>query len=136
MYSIIHSLEDRHIPQLVKLFAQCPWAKDRTQEEAAAIVRGSTHVFGLVDDENDLVGFARVLSDGVCRAFLYDVVVDESLRGRGLGVRLMEAVLSHPQLSRIGRIGLDCGGEMVPWYSHFGFAELSGDFHTMRRVNT
>lgn len=136
MYTVITSLELNHIPQLMRLYAQCEWAKDRTQEEAAAIVRGSTHVFGLVDDANDLVGFARVLSDGVCRAFIYDVVVDAPLRGRGLGVQLMEVVLSHPQLSNVGRIGLDCVGHMVPWYTRFGFAELSGDFHTMRKINT
>ncbi len=136
MYTVITSLEEKHIPQLVHLYAQCFWAGDRTQEEAAAIVRGSTHVFGLVDDGDDLVGFARVLSDGVFRAYLYDVVVDETLRGEGLGVLLMNAVLSHPQLAGIERIGLDCKEEMIPWYSRFGFSVPPEGYCTMRRTNT
>ncbi len=35
--------------------------------------------------ENELIGFARVVSDGVFRAYLEDVVVHESVRNKGIG---------------------------------------------------
>ena len=36
-------------------------------------------------EENELVGFARVVSDGVFRAYIEDVVVHESVRNKGIG---------------------------------------------------
>ena len=36
-------------------------------------------------EENELVGFARVVSDGVFRAYIEDVVVHENVRNKGIG---------------------------------------------------
>ena len=35
-------------------------------------------------EENELVGFARVVSDGIFRAYIEDVVVHESVRNKGI----------------------------------------------------
>ena len=35
-------------------------------------------------EENELVGFARVVSDGVFRAYIEDVVVHENVRNKGI----------------------------------------------------
>ena len=44
------------------------------------------------------LGFARVVTDGVLFSAILDVVIDERIRGRGLGERLMGAVLGHPKV--------------------------------------
>jgi GNAT superfamily N-acetyltransferase len=49
------------------------------------------------------VGFARVISDFSTIAYLGDVFVLESHRGRGLGKWMMECIMQHPALQRLRR---------------------------------
>lgn len=50
--------------------------------------------FGLYDPEGKQAGFARVISDRAVFAYLGDVFVLPAYRGRGLGVWLVQWVLS------------------------------------------
>jgi uncharacterized protein YceH (UPF0502 family)/N-acetylglutamate synthase-like GNAT family acetyltransferase len=68
------------------------WASGCSRERVEASIAGSTRVIGLYRDGRQL-GFARVISDGVTRAYLADVFVLAEARGRGLGTELVrEAV--------------------------------------------
>jgi GNAT superfamily N-acetyltransferase len=49
------------------------------------------------------VGFARVISDFATIAYLGDVFVLESHRGRGLGKWMMECIMQHPSLQGLRR---------------------------------
>jgi len=67
------------------------------------------------------VGFARVVSDFATVAYLGDVFVLESHRGRGLSKWLMECIMQHPALQNLRRwilLTRDAHG----LYSQFGFA--------------
>ena len=69
------------------------------------------------------VGFARVITDRVTFAYLADVFVLESYRGRGLSKRLMQVIISHPELQGLRRWHLvtrDAHG----LYRRFGFCDL------------
>jgi N-acetylglutamate synthase-like GNAT family acetyltransferase len=69
------------------------------------------------------VGFARVVTDCATFAWLADVFIDESQRGRGLGKKFVPAILAHPQLQGLRRFmlgTLDAHG----LYAQFGFAPL------------
>jgi GNAT superfamily N-acetyltransferase len=61
--------------------------------------------FGLFDDGAQ-VGFARVVTDRATYAYLCDVYVLESHRGRGLGKWLIETVMAHPDLQNLRRFQL------------------------------
>ncbi len=52
------------------------------------------------------VGFARVISDFATYAYIADVFVLESHRGRGLGKALMESIVQHPALQGLRRWNL------------------------------
>ncbi len=71
-----------------------------------------------------LVGFTRVITDYVYRAVLWDVMVEESYRGQGLGKALVEAVINHPSLQEVEAISLVCLPEMVPFYENLGLSRL------------
>jgi GNAT superfamily N-acetyltransferase len=49
------------------------------------------------------IGFARVVSDRTTFAWIGDVFVLESWRGRGLGVWLMQTITAHPELQSLRR---------------------------------
>lgn len=96
------------------------WAEDRTRERVGQAIEHSLP-FGLYHGA-DQVGFARVLTDYVVLAFLADVFVVETHRGRGLGVWLVEVVTSLPELRPIRRwlLGTRDAHDL---YRKFGFGE-------------
>ena len=49
------------------------------------------------------VGFARVVTDRATFAYVADVFVDESVRGRGLATWLMQVIVAHPELQGLRR---------------------------------
>ncbi len=97
------------------------WATGRPRE---VIERSIAHSlpFGLYDGAAQ-VGFARVVTDRATFAYLADVFVLSSHRGRGLSKRLVAAILAHPELQGLRRwllVTRDAHG----LYARFGFTPL------------
>jgi predicted GNAT family N-acyltransferase len=97
------------------------------------MLRGNTLNLALVDEEGMLAGYARVLSDGAFTAFLMDAIVAPVWRGAGLGRRMMDAALGHPEMSGVRQFQLYCTEELVPFYEQWGFTSDLGDLCFMRR---
>jgi GNAT superfamily N-acetyltransferase len=101
----------------------CYWAKGITRDVVARSIEHSL-CFGVYDGSGAQVGFARVVSDFATVAYLGDVFVLESHRGRGLSKLLMECIMRHPALQNLRRwilLTRDAHG----LYARFGFASLS-----------
>ncbi|MEU8685885.1 GNAT family N-acetyltransferase [Streptomyces sp. NPDC048611] len=67
------------------------WALGRSRETVERSISGSLN-FGLYDDSGAQVAYARVVTDRATFAWLCDVYVAPTHRGRGLGTWLAEAV--------------------------------------------
>jgi len=98
------------------------WAKGIPREIVERGIENSL-CFGLYDGERQ-VGFARIISDLSTFAYLADVFVLESERGRGLGVWLIETIKDHPQLQGLRRWML-ATADAHGLYRKFGFTALS-----------
>jgi GNAT superfamily N-acetyltransferase len=95
------------------------WAEGIPKETVATAIANSL-CFGLFDGDEQ-IGFARVVTDRATFAYLCDVYVLETHRGRGLGKWLIETVMAHPDLQGLRRFQLvtrDAHG----LYSRHGFA--------------
>jgi GNAT superfamily N-acetyltransferase len=80
------------------------------------------------------VGFSRVITDYTEFASLWDVFIDESHRGKGVGKALMKYILEYPYLKGIFRWFLmteDAHG----LYQKFGFKSEVYNPYTMMKVN-
>lgn len=78
--------------------------------------------FGLFH-QGTQIGFARVISDFSTIAYLGDIYVLEEFRGRGLSKKLMDAVMSHPNLQGLRRwILLTSTADWL--YEKYGFSKL------------
>ena len=86
--------------QLLRLFHQAPWAKDRTLEDAKDMLR-HTDIAMCAWDGDQLVGFGRVLTDFVYRATIWDVIVDKAYQKQGIGSDIVQRILNHPRLKRV-----------------------------------
>ena len=105
-----------------QFLTNCYWAKGIPRE---VVERSIQHAlcFGIYDGSGAQVGFARVVSDFSTVAYLGDVFVLESHRGRGLGKWMMECILAHPALAGLRRwilVTRDAHG----LYKQFGFTAL------------
>ncbi len=99
----------------------CYWAQGIPREVVARSIEHSL-CFGIYDG-NAQVGFARVVSDFATVAYLGDVFVLESHRGRGLSTWLMECIVQHPALQNLRRwILLTRDAQGI--YSRLGFVPL------------
>ncbi len=81
------------------------------------------------------VGFARVITDKTTFAYLADVYVLESHRGKGLSKWLLEVIQGHEDLQGLRRFMLatrDAHG----LYVQFGFTALANPSRMMEIVNT
>jgi GNAT superfamily N-acetyltransferase len=95
------------------------WSPGVSREVVERSIEHSLN-FGLYRD-GEQVGFARVVTDCATFGWLADVFVLDGHRGQGLGIWLVETVLSHPDLQGLRRIALatrDAHG----LYARFGFA--------------
>ncbi|MEN6369140.1 MAG: GNAT family N-acetyltransferase [Thermotogota bacterium] len=72
------------------------WARGRSLEQVRTSIENSL-CFGAYEGRRE-VGFARVVTDYATFAWLCDVFVLEPHRGRGIGKRLVQAVVDHPTL--------------------------------------
>lgn len=95
------------------------WAEGIAKRTVAKAIEHSL-CFGLFDDAAQ-VGLARVVTDRATYAYLCDVYVLETHRGRGLGKWLIETVMAHPDLQGLRRFQL-VTRDAHALYSRHGFA--------------
>lgn len=77
------------------------WAREQTREKTERSIAGSL-VFSILHHGRQ-VGFARVVTDYTRFVWLCDVIIEESLRGKGLGSWLATCVRQHPELNTVHR---------------------------------
>ena len=135
-FVLTNELSEQQYEQLLDLFSKEWWTKGRTRQDVNAVLSGCSFYIGIADRVTDqLVGFARVLTDYYKYAYIYDVIVDEGHRGRGVGRLILENIIKHPRLCDIKNLELTCADKHIPFYEQFGFSRDYGDSYPMRRSN-
>jgi GNAT superfamily N-acetyltransferase len=99
------------------LYRTAGWWPERTAEQVRAVLVASPAV-GAWHGE-DLIGFARAVTDGVLRAYVEDVVVSPDWRGTGVGRALLAGLME--QLEPIPVVTLFCSADLVRYYEASSF---------------
>ncbi|MFF3494105.1 GNAT family N-acetyltransferase [Streptomyces sp. NPDC002795] len=80
------------------------WAMGRPRAQQDKALAGSLN-FGVYDAASgEQVAYARVVTDAATFAWLCDVYVDRSVRGKGIGKAMVTAVRDHLQSLGIRRV--------------------------------
>lgn len=111
----------------------CYWAEGIPRDMVQRSVDNAL-CFGVFAEEKQ-VGFARVITDRATYAYIGDVFILESHRGRGLSKLLMKAIMEHPELQGFRRWSLvtdDAHG----LYKQFGFRPVKNPEKYMEIVNS
>src|SRR5579871_987224 len=131
----VSRLAREHLEHLCRIFQSESCSRGRRLEDVRRMVEHSDLIFGYCDPETGrLVAFARVLTDFVYKAVVFDVIVDRRYRRTGTGRVLLDAITSHPALLFVEHIELACRDEMAAFYRKWGFSGELRKLRLMRRV--
>ena len=97
------------------------WAKGRSLENVIKSIENSI-CFGLYDSNDNMIGFARVVTDHVVFAYLMDLFIFEEHRGNGLGDKLIEHIIKEPELQV--RLWFLATNSAHGLYKKYGFSGL------------
>ena len=137
VFQVVHRLTDAQLAELLVLYRKEWWSRNRQEAEVRRMLEQTDLIFGLCEGgapgaPGRLVAFARVVTDSVYKATLYDVIVAPDYRGQGLGQLLMNTVLEHPAVAKVEHVELYCLPELVPFYRALGFTDELGGVRLMR----
>jgi len=118
---------------ILSLYKEADWWGDCSDQDISTIermIRGSFIFAGIFLDDN-LVGMARVLSDGVSDAYIQDVFVKEIHRGKGIGKKVVVLLIEEIKKAGIDWIGLIGKPGTGYFYNRCGFSRMK-DFIPMK----
>jgi GNAT superfamily N-acetyltransferase len=120
------------VEMIYRFLTNCYWAEGVTREIVLRSIENAV-CFGVFDGDKQ-VGFARVITDRATYAYIGDVFILESHRGRGLSKLLMTAVMEHPELQGFRRWSL-VTNDAHGLYQQFGFKPPANPQRYMEIIN-
>jgi aralkylamine N-acetyltransferase len=72
-------------------------------------------------EQQEMIAFARVISDGAIYALIVDVMVHPTFQARGLGSRMLEFVLEDLKLVGIRNVNVIFDAKLEKFYESLGF---------------
>lgn len=121
---MIHYQNDLHGVSAADLEGFCVgWRKPLTGERLLQVLRGS-HAVVLARDDDQVVGFANALSDGLLIAYLPLLEVRPGHQRKGIGSELVRRLIEHLG----GHYGIDllCDEGLEGFYRKFGMRAVRG----------
>lgn len=135
LFEVTDRLTDAQVGELCALYQNEWWTQERELSDVRRMLDHTDVVVALRETSTGkLAAFARVLTDGVYKALIFDVIVAACYRGQGLGAILMKAIVEHPRLQGVRHLELYCLPELVPFYQKWGFTAELGQLRFMRRA--
>ncbi len=106
-------------PSVIHAFlTETYWSKGCSMDNVLRRIENSI-CFGIYDNEQQ-IGFARVITDKTTFAYIADVFILEKHRGQGLSKRLMAFIMEQPDLQNLKR-WLLATRDAHGLYAQFGF---------------
>ncbi len=115
-----------YIPEMEKyflLFKSTGWNEEYklTKEELNNTLMKSYYCVSAYDGER-LIGFGRIMSDGILHAMIYEMIVYQDYQGRGIGREILNRLLKKCFENNIRDIQLFCAIGKRHFYEKSGFA--------------
>jgi GNAT superfamily N-acetyltransferase len=96
-------------------------------------LRSSWYVISAYDGER-LIGFGRLVSDGVLHAMIYELIVLPDYQGQGIGGKILEKLVERCRMLGVRDIQLFCARGKRDFYEKRGFVTRPEDAPGMQYV--
>jgi predicted GNAT family N-acyltransferase len=105
-----------------ELFQTTGWNDhlDLSEEQLHQAISNSWYTLSVYEDKQ-LIGFGRIISDGVHQSFLCDLIVSPDYRKQGIGTEIVKRLVNYCKTNELTWIQLSCAQGKQPFYERFGF---------------
>lgn len=121
------------VEKLNKLFQVIGWKRDPAKWQK--IFEKSTYIVTAYS-QNTLVGFGRIMEDGVMCMF-YDICVHPDYQNKGIGTKIMEMLIDKVKDKGYVSIGLfawEGNPENISFYESLGFEKVSTGMELVKHM--
>jgi ribosomal protein S18 acetylase RimI-like enzyme len=110
------------------LFQTTGWNKNYQldADELYIAIKESWYMVSAYDNKR-LVGFGRIICDGIVHAFILDMIVHPTYKRRGIGTKILNHLVGKCQSHNIRDIQLFCAKNKVDFYIKNGFTPRSNN---------
>ncbi len=129
-----HSMPE--MEEYVALYDSTGW-NDTYQLDPERVYDALHHSWFMVAayDGNDLVGFGRIISDGILHALIVEMIVLPDCKGKGIGSYILNELIAVSKNHGIPDIQLFCAKGQTGFYLKHGFAARPDDAPGMQLVD-
>ena len=106
-----------------------------TSVDLARTIKNSWYTLSAYD-EGQLVGFGRIVCDGVMHAMIFDLIVHPRHQRRGIGSEILKRLLLVCRENNITDVQLFAASGMAPFYAQHGFSHRPSDAPGMELSST
>jgi len=108
--------------QFWELFQTTGWNENYrlSADELMQALNASWYVLSAYEAEK-LVGFGRLVSDGLLHAMIYELIVLPGYQGQGIGEKILEKLVKRCKESGVRDIQLFCAAGKREFYEKRGF---------------
>ncbi len=122
--------------QYFSLFETTGWNEkyQLTPDELTQAVSNSQFTVTAYDG-NRLVGFGRLVSDGILHAMIYEMIVRPDYQRKGIGAEILKMLIDKCKEKNIRDIQLFCAKGKRAFYEKYGFEARPDDAPGMQYKN-
>lgn len=120
-FNLRRTIADLNLDQLNSIFVAVGFPRREPDKIRLALEHTDSLLWVHYEKTQKAVAFARATGDGVFNAIIWDVVVDPSFQGIGLGKVLMERLVDELLQRGITNIALYSEPRVVGFYRPLGF---------------
>jgi GNAT superfamily N-acetyltransferase len=108
--------------EIFDLFLTTGWNENYQldRHELFAAIKESWHTISAYENDR-LVGFGRIICDGVVHALILDMIVHPSHKRKGIGTRILKNLVEKCHEHNIRDIQLFCATDKKDFYEKNGF---------------
>lgn len=112
--------------EIVNLYKAGGWWKENYDSSGIKnLIKGSYAFAVAIDKQSEkAIGMGRIISDGVSDAYFQDIVILPKYRNKGIGKKIVEALLERCISVGILWVGLIAEPDQDDFYSSLGFKPM------------
>ncbi|MBA3013241.1 MAG: GNAT family N-acetyltransferase [Proteobacteria bacterium] len=124
----IRLIKTASLDALVALYKDAGWWEDTYGESPEFLhhIVGNSALFAGAFLNKKMIGMGRALSDLVSDAYIQDVAVLKEYRGRGIGKKIIQTLITGLKAHGVDWIGLIAEPGTTVFYEDLGFQQLEG----------
>jgi spermidine synthase len=124
MISYKFNIEEKDYLKICDLYKIAGWWKESCSSEQISKLISGSFCFLSAWNEDKLVGFGRVISDGFNDGYIQDVYVVENFRKQGIAGNIISKLTEYCKEKNINWIALIAAKGSVTLYEKLGFEKM------------